>query len=432
MHRPLGLTPRRTPSRGSATTLLAPSSTDRPRGRSAAGPVPRPVPRPVLCLALCVALCLALCLAAVTAAVPLGPGAHAAAPLTVAQARATQDGSTATVRGYVVGQPTASTTVVRSGFPSDYAIALADTAGTTDPGAMVYVQVPTAFRSAWGLRSNPALMGKQVDVTGTLSAYFSRPGVTAATAFALAGGSTDPGEPTDPGGTGEQDAYYADALGRSGAPLESALHGIVSRGVTRLSYDAVWNALKATDQDPANPANVITLYSGQSMPKTANGGGVDDWNREHVWATSHGDFGTATGPGTDLHHLRPEDVTVNAARGNLDFDTGGTPNTEAPGNYADGNSWEPRTAVKGDVARMIFYMSVRYEGGDGFADLEVNDVAGNGSAPAMGRLSTLLRWHQQDPPDAAERRRNDVIFDIYQHNRNPFIDHPEWAAAIWG
>ncbi|MBA3782628.1 MAG: endonuclease [Nocardioides sp.] len=372
-------------------------------------------------------------LAALAAVVPLtqsaqavpAPGSATAltagAPLSVAQARATQNGSVATVRGYVVGQPTASTTVVRSGFPNDYALALADSAGVTDPAQMLYVQIPSAFRSAWGLRTNPGLMGRQVDVTGALSAYFSHPGLTGASAFAFASG-TDPGD---------HDDYYAAALGKTGPQLESVLHSIISSGVTKLSYDGVWNALKATDQDPANANNIKTLYSGKSMPKSANGGGVDDWNREHVWAKSHGDFGTATGPGTDIHHLRPEDVTVNGARGNLDFDAGGTQNAEAPGNYADGDSWEPRDAVKGDVARMIFYMSVRYEGDDGFADLEVNDLTGNGSAPHIGKLSVMLQWSQQDPPDAGEMRRNDIIFDTYQHNRNPFIDHPEWAAAIW-
>ena len=94
-----------------------------------------------------------LCLLLIATALVLGAPAEAATPLTVAQARATQDGSTATVRGYVVGQPTSSTTVVTSGFPSDYAVALADAPGTTDTTKMVYVQVPSAFRSAWGLRS---------------------------------------------------------------------------------------------------------------------------------------------------------------------------------------------------------------------------------------------------------------------------------------
>ena len=365
-----------------------------------------------------------------------------AATVSVASARATQDGSSATVRGYVVGQPTSASTVVRSGFPSDYALALADSAGVTDPTRMLYVQVPTAFRSAWGLRSNPGLLGQQVDVTGALAAYFSRPGLTGATAFARAGTTPTTPPPTTPptttppggatGGTTQYDTtYWRTAVGRTGPQLESSLHTIISTGVTRLSYDGVWNALKVTDRDPADASRVILLYQGTSVPASNNGGGVDQWNREHVWAKSHGDFGTSTGPGTDLHHLRPTDVTVNSARGNLDFDNGGTPNAEAPGNRADADSWEPRDADKGDVARMIFYMSVRYEGGDGFADLEVNDVAGNGSAPNIGKLSVLLQWNAQDPVSAAELRRNDVIQQQFQGNRNPFIDHPEWADAVW-
>ncbi len=362
-----------------------------------------------------------------------------AATVSVASARATQDGSSATVRGYVVGQPTATTTVVRSGYPNDYALALTDSAGVTDPAQMLYVQIPSAFRSSWGLRTNPGLLGKRVDVTGTLAAYFSHPGLTGASAFALAGSTTPTTPPpttTPPGGasggtTAYDTTYWKNAVGRSGADLESALHTTISTGVTRLSYDAVWNALKVTDRDPANSNNVILLYQGTSVPASDNGGGVDQWNREHVWAKSHGDFGTTTGPGTDLHHLRPTDVTVNSARGNLDFDNGGTPNAEAPGNYADGDSWEPRDADKGDVARMIFYMSVRYEGGDGFADLEVNNLTGNGTAPYLGKLSVLLQWNAQDPPSAAELRRNDVIHHTYQRNRNPFIDHPEWADSIW-
>lgn len=375
---------------------------------------------------------------ALSPAVPVLPGAvggsaHAVTTTDVATARATQNGSTATVRGYVVGQPTSSSTVVTSGFPTDYALALADAPGVTDTARMLYVQIPSAFRAAWGLRSNPSLMGKRIDVTGTLSAYFARPGLTSSTAFAFADG-TDPDPDPDPGGgTGEYDeTYWAPAIGKSGPALESALHTIISTDVTRLSYDQVWNALKATDRDPANPSNVILLYQGTSMPAGNNGGGADQWNREHVWAKSHGDFGTATGPGTDIHHLRPSDVTVNSDRGNLDFDNGGTENDEAPDNYSDADSWEPRDADKGDVARMIFYMSVRYEGGDGFADLEVNDVVGNGTAPYHGKLSTLLAWNAADPPSAFEMNRNDVIYEDFQHNRNPFVDHPEWAAAIWG
>ncbi|MEU3435390.1 endonuclease [Streptomyces sp. NPDC006863] len=226
------------------------------------------------------------------------------------------------------------------------------------------------------------------------------------------------------------DTYYQDAVGKTGAELKAALHTIISNQ-TKLSYSQVWNALKTTDEDPANSSNVVLLYTGRSQSKNDNGGNVGQWNREHVWAKSHGDFGTATGPGTDIHHLRPTDVQVNSTRGNKDFDNGGGELGSAPGNFTDSDSFEPRDEVKGDVARMILYMAVRYEGGDSFADLEPNDQVNNGSAPKMGRLSVLEQWSRQDPPDTFEKRRNDVIFEQFQHNRNPFVDHPEWVGAIW-
>ncbi|MCM2579307.1 endonuclease I family protein [Streptomyces meridianus] len=226
------------------------------------------------------------------------------------------------------------------------------------------------------------------------------------------------------------DTYYAGALGKSGQDLKDALHGIIS-SQSKLTYSQVWEALKDTDEDPNNSSNVVLLYTGRSQSKSTNGGDADDWNREHVWAKSHGDFGTSTGPGTDIHHLRPTDASVNSTRGNKDFDNGGSQVGEAPGNYTDADSFEPRNAVKGDVARMILYMAVRYEGDDGFADLEPNDSVNNGSAPYHGRLSVLKQWSTQDPPDAFEKRRNEVIYTTYQHNRNPFVDHPEWVESIW-
>ncbi|WP_407645191.1 endonuclease [Crossiella cryophila] len=362
----------------------------------------------------------------------------------MAQAIGQQTGAAATVRGYVVGQPTATSTVLRANFPNDYALALADTAGQSNTGQMLYVQISSGYRSAWGLKTNPGLLGRQIEVTGPLSAYFAHPGLTSPTGFAFAGAqpttstgpttstSAGPTSTSNGGGPGEYDStYYKSAIGRTGPALKAELHSII-KSQTKLSYDQVWDALKATDQDPAKPDNVILLYSGRSQSKNGNGGNPNDWNREHVWAKSHGDFGTATGPGTDLHHLRPEDVSVNADRGNKDFDQGGSPANEAPGSYTDSDSWEPRNEVKGDVARMIFYMAVRYEGGDGFANLEINDNVNNGSNPYQGRLSVLRQWNAQDPPDAFEKRRNQVIYETYQRNRNPFIDHPEWVSSIWG
>ncbi len=176
---------------------------------------------------------------------------------------------------------------------------------------------------------------------------------------------------------------------------------------------------------------MLLFYTGRSQSKLLNGGGSDEWNREHVWAKSHGGFGTAKGEGTDLHHLRPTDTTVNSSRSNLDFDNGGIPHKEAKGNFSDTDSWEPRDEVKGDTARMLFYMALRYEGDEGELDLELNDKVENGSNPFHGKVSVLLEWHSMDPVDERERRRNNLIFEEYQGNRNPFIDHPEWAEMIW-
>ncbi|KGN34090.1 ribonuclease [Knoellia sinensis KCTC 19936] len=380
---------------------------------------------------LLVALLSALALTAVTART-----ATAATPLTVSQAIATQNGTSQTVRGYIVGEPVATSTVNRSNFSADYAIALADSASTTDTTKMVYVQLTTQWRNAWGLRTNPSLLGKRVDVTGQLTAYFSHAGLKSPTAIASVGATPTPtptgtSTPTPtPTSSNPTDTYYAGALGKSGSALRSALHGIIS-DQSVLTYDQVWTALKDTDQDPNNAANVIEIYSGRSIAKSNNGGGVDQWNREHVWPQSHGSFGTTPGPGTDVHHLRPEDVTVNSERGNLDFDNGGSAVNQCSDCWRDGDSFEPRDSVKGDVARMILYMAIRYEGGDGFANLEPNNVTGNGSTPYVGRLTTLKAWSAGDPPDAFEKRRNDRIHSQWQGNRNPFIDHPEWVTSIW-
>jgi endonuclease I len=123
-------------------------------------------------------------------------------------------------------------------------------------------------------------------------------------------------------------------------------------------------------------------------------------------------------------------VTVNSTRGNKDFDEGGSSVYQCTGCLTDSNSFEPRDAVKGDVARMVFYMAIRYEGDDGFPDLELNDLT-NGTVPLLGRISVLLQWNAEDGVSSFEMRRNDLIHSNWQGNRNPFIDHPEWATAIW-
>lgn len=227
------------------------------------------------------------------------------------------------------------------------------------------------------------------------------------------------------------DGYYDDAIGLSGDELKSALHNIIDNH-QEYSYNNLRDyLLKESDEDPNNSDNVILIHSGISRAKNKFGGNVGDWNREHVWAKSHGDFGTSPPAGTDAHHIRPSDVQVNSSRGNLDFDNGGSPVNNCPGCLKDGDSFETRDGAKGDVARMIFYMAIRYEGGSGEPDLEVVDRVNTYPDPEHGKLSTLMQWHIEDPVDDFEMNRNEIVYS-YQQNRNPFIDHPEFVNEIWG
>jgi endonuclease I len=187
--------------------------------------------------------------------------------------------------------------------------------------------------------------------------------------------------------------------------LRLALHDAAGRGHLPLTYDDVWDALDRTDEDPENPANVILLYTGRSHPKADKDSTAlnpetptnQSWNREHVWPRSHGLPDEDDLAHNDLHHLKPADRTVNSSRGNKDFDAGGEPHHEAVGNNADRDSFEPRDAVKGDIARMLFYMDVRYGGAPDGNDLELVDRTTDGERTTLGRLCTLLRWHDLDP-----------------------------------
>lgn len=205
------------------------------------------------------------------------------------------------------------------------------------------------------------------------------------------------------------------------------------------NYKQVWDALKYTDEDPNNPNNVILLYSLRSTPKAnqyQGGKGPDKWNREHVWAKSHGFPKKSQWAYTDLHHLRPADKTINSSRNDLDFGEGGSKHKECDCRRKTltrtTGTWEPPDQVKGDIARMLFYMDVRYEGTDANTeDLKLVDNITDSGQPNIGRLCTLLKWHQQDPPDSWEKRRNNRIEEL-QGNRNPFIGQPELAVTLWG
>lgn len=243
------------------------------------------------------------------------------------------------------------------------------------------------------------------------------------------------------------DEYYEEVALLKGEELKSALHDLIKGHVMYPYFSdstvATKDIMIEADADLENPGNIILFYSGRSQNAEFRDHGDefnymieygishdDSWNREHVWAKSHGFPNMADTAYTDVHHLRPADRSVNGARGNRDFDWGGYSFDEVDGCFFDFDSWEPPDRVKGDVARMLFYMVVRYEGDNDTYDLELLDKTGT-YGPRFGKLSTLLLWHELDPVSEQERHRNDVIYS-YQHNRNPFIDHPEFVTEIWG
>ena len=228
--------------------------------------------------------------------------------------------------------------------------------------------------------------------------------------------------------------YYTGIEGLQGEELKAALHEII-KGHKKFSYSSnstdTWDILTVSDRDPNNSNNVYLVYTGNSLNGPAEYNSGRGWNREHIWPQSLGGFGTNQGPGTDVHNLRASNIRINSSRSNKEFDNGGVSITvdNATETYADEDSFEPNDNFKGDVARVIFYMAVRYEGYDGEPDLEIDDLT-DGSVYTFGKLSTLLAWHILAPVDDFEIRRNEIIYS-FQLNRNPFIDRPELVAAIF-
>ncbi|MGV3631614.1 MAG: endonuclease [Bacteroidota bacterium] len=239
--------------------------------------------------------------------------------------------------------------------------------------------------------------------------------------------------------------YYNSAQGLTGNQLLVALHNIIDNH-TVVSYNGLWNAFEDTD-DKSNgkvwdiytdipgstPVYTFTFGSDQCGSYSVEG---DCYNREHTWPQSW--FNSLAGPVSDLFHVYPTDGKVNGVRDNFPYGNVGTTvyftssNGSKQGISADLGFnmvvFEPIDAYKGDIARNYFYMSTRYNSEDaGWS----TSYATNKSTILPWELNVLLNWHHEDPVSAKEIDRNEEIYDTYQHNRNPFIDHPEWADSIW-
>ncbi|MDP5001983.1 MAG: endonuclease [Flavobacterium sp.] len=243
--------------------------------------------------------------------------------------------------------------------------------------------------------------------------------------------------------------YYDSLEGLSGVALKQELQNIIANpGVVRLhSYADIWEILRSSDRNPNNNNQVWCIYTEQPFSKLDQQNTssiVGKWNREHIFCQSRGGFDVANGDTadginvwlptsaattidgvSDAHHIRAVSGQENSSRNNKNYGTVAS-STVYNGPSGTQGSW------RGDVARALFYMAVRFDGlhvvnGDPSEYLPSTTTASGN----IGDLATLLTWNTSDPKDDFEMNRNNYIYS-WQMNRNPFVDYPNLADYIFG
>ena len=240
--------------------------------------------------------------------------------------------------------------------------------------------------------------------------------------------------------------YYDNASGKQGEALKTSLHAIIGTH-DAISYSELWTAFSSTDKREdgyvwdmysdvpgGTPAYEFTFSQDQCGNYQGEG---DCYNREHSFPKSW--FNDATPMYTDLFHIYPTDGYVNGRRSNYPYGETGIPTyTSSNGSKLGPSSFpgyggivfEPIDSFKGDFARTYFYMVTCYEN---LLPGWSSEMLDGSTYPAFTSwaVNILLEWNDLDPVSKKERDRNNVIFNQFQHNRNPFIDHPEFAGLIW-
>ncbi|MEI7982100.1 MAG: endonuclease, partial [Bacteroidota bacterium] len=234
------------------------------------------------------------------------------------------------------------------------------------------------------------------------------------------------------------------AAGKTGTELQAALHDIIKNHTVK-SYAYIWTAFLTTDDKPngtvwdmysdiADDTPPYVYHFGTNQCGNYNSEG-DCYNREHSWPKSW--FNDVPPMNTDIFHIYPTDGYVNGQRSNYPYGTVSTASwTSQNGSKLGTCNWpgysgivfEPIDEYKGDFARTYFYMSTRYYTEDG--NWKVTEMT-NESQLKPWALQMMLTWSDNDPVSVKETDRNNTLYGI-QNNRNPFIDHPEYANQIWG
>ncbi len=241
----------------------------------------------------------------------------------------------------------------------------------------------------------------------------------------------------------EPAGYYSTCENKSGAALLSALCKKVGPH-TNVGYNGLLSLYKTSDVYP--DGTIWDMYSTKHWKPGITCGNYkkvgDCYNREHSFPKSW--FNDAQPMFSEAFHIYPTDGKVNGQRSNFPY--GECANgTTLPSNGSvkalgrlgsctfpgySGTVFEPDDQYKGDFARSYFYMAAAYN--DKIAGWNSKMLAGN-NYPAFSSwaINLLLKWHREDPVSQKELDRQEVVYGA-QHNRNPFIDHPELAEYIWG
>ncbi len=261
--------------------------------------------------------------------------------------------------------------------------------------------------------------------------------------------------------TNQNDLYYSgidETL--TGEDLMVALSTLTSSGFVNKSYSSLPSIYQYSDASLTDSSKMVMVYTGTE--KTFSPGGMpSNTNKEHVWPASW--YGTgnreegAGSPGADAHNVWPSASELNSKRGvaafdELDFSSAykcyeftrsdwsyGTPGDNdsyvwsSAFNYSAGQGDDviyPSSGHRGAIARILMYVATRYRNNTNYPVM-LHDRAATLNSGRIGKLSTLLKWHYLEPPSEWEIRRNNEVASRWHHNRNPFVDHPEYATSIF-
>lgn len=208
-----------------------------------------------------------------------------------------------------------------------------------------------------------------------------------------------------------KEAYYATTFNLWDEALKAELKKITGQGYVSLGYNTARDYMYGTIDN--KNGWVTCVYTGRTAQfNTRSGATANNFNCEHTWPQSL--FSSNEPMKSDIHHLYPTDDAANSKRDNDPFGIVSNPSWSVGGSKWANNTFEPRNEQKGNTARSMLYMAMRYENYSGFL---------------TSQEQVLRNWCSTFLPDAAAIARNEAIYG-YQKNRNPFVDHPEYLDRI--